>query len=87
MGAIAGHNTRARLAKLAGIPTLVLHGLDDGLVPPERGRELADLIPGARLVLIPSCGHLLTTDAERQTATAILDHLDRFGASVPQEVA
>ena len=87
MGAVAGHNTRARLAKLAGIPTLVLHGLDDGLVPPERGRELADLIPGARLVLIPSCGHLLTTDAELQTATAILDHLDRFGASVPQEVA
>jgi len=82
MGAIAGHDTRARLGKLAGIPTLVLHGLEDRLVPPEHGRDLAMLIPGARLRLVPSAGHLLTTDAEEETATAIVDHLDRSAAAV-----
>jgi pimeloyl-ACP methyl ester carboxylesterase len=60
---------------------LVVHGLEDRLVPPARGRELAELIPGAQLELIPACGHLLTTDAEAQTAAAILAHLDRSARS------
>ncbi len=77
MDAIAGHDTRSRLAELEGVPTLVLHGLDDALVPAEHGRRLAKLIPGAHLVLLPNCGHILATDAEEQTAGAILAHLDR----------
>jgi proline iminopeptidase len=77
MAAIAGHDTRRRLAELEGLPTLVVHGLEDGLIPPERGRELAESIPGARLELIPACGHLLATDAEETTASAILAHLDQ----------
>ena len=77
MGAIAGHDTRARLSELDGIPILVLHGLDDSLVPPDRARDLARLIPGAHLELIPACGHILGTDAEEETAGAILAHLER----------
>ena len=77
LGAIALHDTRSRLAELDGLGVLVVHGLEDRLVPPARGRELAELIPGAHLELIPSCGHLLTTDAEDQTAGAILTHLKR----------
>ena len=68
MGAIAAHDTRPRLRELGGVPTLVVHGLEDNLVPHDRGRELAALIPGARLELVPKCGHLLTTDAEEQVA-------------------
>ena len=41
MGAIAGHDTRSRLRELKGLPTLVVHGLEDNLVPSDRGRELA----------------------------------------------
>jgi pimeloyl-ACP methyl ester carboxylesterase len=81
LGAIALHDTRPRLAELADVPTLVVHGLEDRLVPPARGRELAQLIPGAELELIPACGHLLTTDAEEQTAGAILAHLDRCAST------
>jgi 3-oxoadipate enol-lactonase len=81
MGAIAGHDTRARLGELAGLSTLVVHGLEDALIPPDRGRDLAALIPGAELVLLPSCGHILATDAEEQTATAILTHLERTAAA------
>jgi 3-oxoadipate enol-lactonase len=84
MGAIATHDTRSRLGELAGLPTLVLHGREDSLVPPERARDLAAMIPGARLELIASCGHILTTDAEEQAATAILEHLDRCAAEVTQ---
>jgi aminoacrylate hydrolase len=74
--AIAGHDTRARLHELEGLATLVLHGLDDRLVPPDHGRELARSIPGARLVEIPGAGHLLATDAENTVAEAVLAHLD-----------
>ena len=77
MGAITGHDTRERLHELEGIPTLVVHGLEDVLVPPRRGRELARRIPGARLTLIPACGHILMTDAEQQTADAMVEHLER----------
>jgi 3-oxoadipate enol-lactonase len=77
MAAIARHDTRTRLAELEGLATLVIHGLEDKLVPPARARELAALICGAQLELIPESGHLLTTDAEEQTAEAILTHLDR----------
>jgi pimeloyl-ACP methyl ester carboxylesterase len=79
--AIAGHDTRSRLHELGSLPTLVVHGLDDRLVPPEHGRELASLIPGARLVEMPGAGHLLATDAEQEVATAVLDHLERHGAA------
>jgi pimeloyl-ACP methyl ester carboxylesterase len=81
VAAIAGHDTRSRLRELGGLPTLVLHGLDDRLVAPERGRELAGSIPGARLVEIPGAGHLLATDAEQAVARAVLDHLERDGAA------
>jgi 3-oxoadipate enol-lactonase len=83
MGAIAGHDTRSRLGELEGLPTLVVHGLEDNLVPSARARELAALIPGAKLELIPRCGHLLTTDAEEQVAGAILAHLGR-SAGAPE---
>jgi pimeloyl-ACP methyl ester carboxylesterase len=86
MGAIATHETRRRLYELANVPTLVVHGLEDGLVPTKRARELAEGIPGARLELIPSCSHLLTTDAEDAVAGAILDHLERCAITAPQRV-
>jgi pimeloyl-ACP methyl ester carboxylesterase len=87
MGAIAGHDTRARLAELAGLPALVLHGLDDLLVPAEHGRRLAELIPGAHLELLPDCGHIISTDSEERTAGAILAHLDRAAATPAVSVA
>jgi 3-oxoadipate enol-lactonase len=80
MGAIARHDTRGRLAELEGLPTLILHGLDDSLIPPDRARDLAALVPGAKLELIPACGHILATDAEETTASAILAHLERSAA-------
>lgn len=84
LAAVARHDTSARLAQLEGLPTLVLHGAEDRLVDPTRGVELASAIPGARYVELPSCGHMLTTDAEEATAEAILDFLECCGARASQ---
>lgn len=55
--ALKGWTSLHRLAEIR-CPTLVLCGADDGMVPPENSRQLAERIPGARLELIPNCGHL-----------------------------
>ena len=40
-------------------PTLVIHGRDDAAIPLAEGRLLAARIPGARLVELPTCNHLV----------------------------
>lgn len=80
MSAVAGHDRRGRLAELEGTPVTVIHGSEDALVPVERGRELAARIPGAQLVEIPSCGHLMLTDAQDDVLVAIDGHFASVGA-------
>jgi pimeloyl-ACP methyl ester carboxylesterase len=41
-----------------GVPTLILWGDDDRIIPPGYGPAFRDLIPGARLETIVNCGHL-----------------------------
>ncbi|MFV3255173.1 alpha/beta fold hydrolase, partial [Klebsiella pneumoniae] len=41
-------------------PTLVMCGDADQLTPPDCSQEIAALVPGAELVLVPRCGHMLT---------------------------
>ncbi|MGD0230860.1 MAG: alpha/beta fold hydrolase [Syntrophorhabdales bacterium] len=38
-------------------PTLVIHGTDDPVIPVEAGRDTAEAIPGAHLMLIEGMGH------------------------------
>jgi len=80
LGAISRHDTRRRLAELRGLAVTVVHGEEDSLVPVAAGRELAGAIPGARMVALAGCGHMLTTDAEEATAAAVVEHLERVGA-------
>jgi pimeloyl-ACP methyl ester carboxylesterase len=71
------------VGELAGLDVTVIHGAEDALVPPYAGRALAAAIPGARLVMIPACGHMLTTDAEEEAARAVLGHLERTCSPSP----
>ena len=43
-------------------PTLVMCGDSDKLTPPECSREIAGLVPGAELVMLARCGHMLTME-------------------------
>jgi pimeloyl-ACP methyl ester carboxylesterase len=46
----------APLSSIA-VPTAVVHGTADPMFPPEHGRTLADVIPGATLLLLDGAGH------------------------------
>ena len=54
-------------------PTLVLVGDDDQLTPPALAHEMAAGIRGARLVVIPECGHLSTMERPQAVTQALLD--------------
>ena len=43
-------------------PTIVIVGREDALTPPEMAQEIATGIPGAKLEIIPECGHLSTLE-------------------------
>ena len=53
---LADGDRSANLANLA-VPTLVIHGKADRLVPIEAGMATADAIPGAELLAIEQMGH------------------------------
>lgn len=53
------------------IPTLVLVGDSDALTPPERAQEIASLIPGAKSLVVPECGHASTLDQPTHVSSAL----------------
>ena len=48
---------RAEKLRHVRVPTLVMHGSADTLITPSGGERTAELIPGARFVLIEGMGH------------------------------
>jgi len=59
-------------------PTLVVGGLADGQTPPECAREIATLVPGAELHLLPRCGHMLTMEQPAAVNALLQDWLARL---------
>jgi 3-oxoadipate enol-lactonase len=59
------------------IPTLVLHGTEDRLIPVENGRRLAARIPGAELVLLEGAGHLYHSERSAEADSVVLGFIRR----------
>lgn len=74
--AVLGWDASERLGGIR-VPTLVLTGDADRLVPAENSRRIAEAIPGARLVLLPGAGHLFPLErfeeTEREVARFFLE--------------
>jgi pimeloyl-ACP methyl ester carboxylesterase len=60
-------------------PCLILVGEKDKLVPPAEGRELAALIPGAELSIIPDAGHSGVLQKGGNFLPVLKDFFDRQG--------
>ena len=76
MVAIAADSTRAAELSKITVPTLVLHGKADPLVPFACGQDTARRIPGARLVGIDGMGHDLPPGVVEHILTHLVPHLD-----------
>lgn len=65
-------DSRSGLAAIT-CPTLVLVGDDDQLTPPVLAHEMAAGIAGARLVVVPECGHLSTLERPQAVNEALVE--------------
>jgi pimeloyl-ACP methyl ester carboxylesterase len=70
LAAMAEMDLRDGIAGI-GVPTTVLVGTQDRLTPPKLATELADTIPGAKLVTLAGKGHMLPLEAADEVAEVI----------------
>ena len=74
------------------LPTLrlacqVVGGADDAITLPAWSQEMADLIPGARLTLLPGMGHMLPLERPAELAALLHGLLQRVSPATPTTTA
>jgi pimeloyl-ACP methyl ester carboxylesterase len=74
LAAILGSGSRREALTAVTVPTLVIHGDADPLVPVEGGIDTAETIPGAELLIIEGMGHDLPPAVAPRVIEAIVRH-------------
>jgi pimeloyl-ACP methyl ester carboxylesterase len=74
--AVMSHNTYERLPEIK-VPTLVMSGDADKLIPVENSRIIASRIQRAELVILKDMGHMFNLEAGEEANRIILDFLRR----------
>lgn len=69
-------NSCDRLQQLS-VPTLILHGENDQLIPLANGRLLAKHIEGSELQVLDEASHIFTTDQPNRTVRWVTDFLNK----------
>ncbi|MHB8067227.1 MAG: alpha/beta fold hydrolase [Desulfobaccales bacterium] len=74
-------NMEAMIAqyKTVRVPTLIIWGQEDQVVPLEVGRNFKRDIPDAELVILPRCGHIPQEEEPLETRRLIQDFLKKHG--------
>jgi pimeloyl-ACP methyl ester carboxylesterase len=65
------HDEMAALGVLGRVPTVVLTGDSDRMVPPRLSDDLAAAIPGAQLIRVPGAGHVVILERPEAVNEAI----------------
>ncbi len=63
------------MVRTISVPTLVVHGTGDLLIPPVNGEETAELIPDATFKLIDGMGHDIPPGLGEPLAEIVLAHI------------
>jgi 3-oxoadipate enol-lactonase len=69
--AMAERPDASELFSTLDFPVILVHGLADALIPPERSREMKVLLPRAELVELSGVGHSPSLEAPVETARAL----------------
>jgi len=72
--AVMASGDRVDLLKTVKVPTLVLHGADDPLLPVDGGRDVASLVPGAKIEIFPGWGH----DVPKEMVPKLVESISKF---------
>jgi 3-oxoadipate enol-lactonase len=71
--AIFGHDTSSRLGEIS-VPTLIVHGTEDGVLPFPNGELIASLMPAARFEVLQGVGHMFWWEQPQRSAELISEH-------------
>ncbi|MGB4872680.1 MAG: alpha/beta hydrolase [Candidatus Promineifilaceae bacterium] len=74
LAAIFASGSRREALRSLAIPTLVIHGKADPLIPVAGGIDTAEAIPNANLLLIEGLGHALPPETWPEVVEAIAKH-------------
>jgi pimeloyl-ACP methyl ester carboxylesterase len=74
LAAVLASGSRKEGLQTVSVPTLVIHGDADPLIPVEGGIDTAEAIPGAKLLIIEGMGHNLPPGVWSQVMNAIIGH-------------
>ena len=83
LGAILASGSRTAALQQLDVPTVVIHGESDPLVPLRAGLATARAIPDARLLTIPGMGHNLPEPLWPTFVDAIVKNTERAAAGQP----
>ncbi|WP_339798205.1 alpha/beta hydrolase [uncultured Hyphomonas sp.] len=75
--------SKERLSAIA-VPTLILHGDTDNLIPVAHAEKFADAIPGSKLIIYPETGHI---PQEEQPVASVEDFRAFLAAIYSEETA
>ncbi|MER7112553.1 alpha/beta fold hydrolase [Streptomyces sp. NPDC000229] len=70
----AGRASRLFSGDIPGVPVTVAWGTRDRLLPPWQASRVKAMIPGARLVPLPGCGHVPMTEAPELVSRVLLEN-------------
>jgi pimeloyl-ACP methyl ester carboxylesterase len=82
LGAILASGSRTAALRKLDVPTVVIHGKKDPLVPFRAGVATARAIPGAELVAVPGMGHDLPRELWPRFTDALVANTERAAARV-----
>jgi pimeloyl-ACP methyl ester carboxylesterase len=71
--ALLEHDQRLSLPTVGRVPTVVITGAEDRLIPTDQAARLADEIPGASLLSVPEAGHMVILERPEVVTEAIAD--------------
>lgn len=88
--AFSTHEKADSLNRMDGVPALVMAGAHDLLTPSEHSAEIAESLPGARLVIVPNAGHLVMLEypeiVNSRFAALLVRAAASSGAPLPPEI-
>jgi pimeloyl-ACP methyl ester carboxylesterase len=77
-------SARDRLYLASEVPTLIICGSDDRVIPAEHARRAHSEMPGSYFLEIPGAGHFPQLDRPRELAQAIITFVDSTEAAQPR---
>ena len=83
--ALAGLDETGSLKPLRAIPTLVLTGDKDKLIPKEHSEHIVEELPDAEFVVVPDAGHLVLLEKPAEVSSALTALLRRAAATTSAE--